>query len=161
MIKQLFLGIVLAGLLSTSCSISKNARTQRNLFSGSWTLDNISYENNTGAVAAILFNDVRDICFEGSNWFFRDNNSTGSYTIAQSSLCQGGDRYFRWSVVEPQQNDTSQLQFKFIDEKRNDISGGYGYRLHIVALSEHAMTLKSHVAVEGRPVTVVYQFTKK
>ncbi|PRX54810.1 lipocalin-like protein [Flagellimonas meridianipacifica] len=149
------------GLLLMSCSVSKSARTQRNLFSGSWTLDDISYENNTGNFKSVIFNDAEDICFEGSDWFFRDNNSTGRYTISQSSLCQGGDRFFRWSVVEPAQNYSSQLQFKFIDEKRKDISGGFGYRLNISNLTEQSMTLRSNVSVEGQPVTIVYQFSKK
>ncbi len=150
-----------AGLVFSSCSVSKSARTQRNLFSGSWTLENISYENNTGNFKSVIFNDAEDICFEGSDWFFRDNNSTGRYTISQSTLCQGGDRFFRWSVVEPQQNYSSQLQFKFIDEKRKDVSGGFGYRLNIASLTEQAMTLKSNVTVEGELVTIVYEFTKK
>ncbi|MEZ4810878.1 MAG: lipocalin family protein [Allomuricauda sp.] len=161
MVKQTFLIIALAGLFLTSCSVSKSARTQRNLFSGSWTLDNISYENNSGNFKSVIFNDAEDICFEGSDWFFRDNNSTGRYTIAQSTLCQGGDRFFRWSVVEPSQNYSSQLQFKFIDDKRKDISGGFGYRLNIVSLTEQAMTLKSNVSVDGQPVTIVYEFSKK
>ncbi|KAB7530762.1 hypothetical protein F8C76_04480 [Flagellimonas olearia] len=160
MVKQSFLIIALAGLLLTSCSVSKSARTQRNLFSGTWILDNISYENNSGNFKSVIFNDAEDICFEGSQWFFRDNNSTGRYTINQSTLCQGGDRFFRWSVVEPSQNYSSQLQFKFIDENRKDISGGYGYRLNIVNLSEQNMTLKSNVSVDGQPVTIVYEFTK-
>ncbi len=160
MVKQSFLIIALAGILLTSCSVSKSARTQRNLFSGTWILENISYENNSGNFKSVIFNDAEDICFEGSQWFFRDNNSTGRYTINQSTLCQGGDRFFRWSVVEPSQNYSSQLQFKFIDENRKDISGGYGYRLNIANLTEQNMTLKSNVSVDGQPVTIVYEFTK-
>lgn len=161
MSKKAFFVVAAFGLLLMSCSVSKSARTQRNLFSGSWTLDDISYENNTGTFKSTIFNDAEDICFEGSDWFFRDNNSTGRYTISQSSLCQGGDRFFRWSVVEPAQNYSSQLQFKFIDEKRKDISGGFGYRLNISSLTEQAMTLRSNVSVDGQPVTIVYQFSKK
>ena len=161
MAKKTLIFTALIGVLLMSCSVSKSARTQRNLFSGSWTLDDVSYENNTGNFKSVIFNDAEDICFEGSDWFFRDNNSTGRYTISQSTLCQGGDRFFRWSVVEPSQNYSSQLQFKFIDENRKDISGGVGYRLNITSINEQSMTLKSHVSVEGEPVTIVYQFTKK
>ncbi|MEP0303497.1 MAG: hypothetical protein ABJD98_10220, partial [Maribacter dokdonensis] len=67
----------------------------------------------------------------------------------------------RWSVVEREENYTSQLQFKFINEKNQDISGGAGYRLNIENLTEYAMTLKSNVMVEGSPVNVVYEFSKK
>ncbi|MEX0314851.1 MAG: lipocalin family protein [Allomuricauda sp.] len=161
MAKQTLIFTALVGILLMSCSVSKSARTQRNLFSGSWTLNNVSYENNTGNFKSVIFNDAEDICFEGSDWFFRDNNSTGRYTISQSTLCQGGDRFFRWSVVEPSQNYSSQLQFKFIDEKRKDISGGLGYRLNIANINEQSMTLKSNVSVDGELVTIVYEFTKK
>ena len=147
-------------LVATSCSVSKSARTQRNIISGTWILDNIDYENNQGAFTSVIFGDSKDLCFEGSNWYFRDNNSTGRYTINQGSLCQGGDRFIRWSIVEPE-NQVSQLQFKFIDEKRNDVSGGYGYRLDIANLTETQMTLKSNVSVDGEPITIVYEFTKQ
>lgn len=151
--------LVLVGIIS-SCSVSKSARQQRNLLSGTWSLNDVSYENNQGSFKSVIFGDAQDICFEGSDWFFRDNNSTGRYTIKQGSLCQGGDRFIRWSVVEPTDR-LSQLQFKFIDEKRNDISGGRGYRLDIANLNEQTMTLKSNVSVDGQPITIVYEFTRK
>lgn len=144
----------------TSCSISKDARAKRSVINGSWTLDNIAFENSTGNFKAVLFNDVEDICLEGSNWFFRNNNSTGQYTINPTSLCNSGDRFIRWSVVE-REGASSQLQFKFIDVKNKDISGGLGYRLDIEALTEQRMTLKSNVNADGSPVTVVYEFIRK
>lgn len=159
--KKTFLWFVVMTFLITSCSVSKAAKDQRNLLSGTWTLNDISYENNTGNFKSVIFNDAEDICFEGSDWFFRDNNSTGRYTINSSSLCSGGDRFIRWSVIDRAENYSSQLQFKFIDEKRKDVSGGLGYRLTIANLTEQAMTLKSNVSVDGEAVTIVYQFTKK
>lgn len=145
-------------IATSACSVSKEARGQQNMLSGTWTLNNIKYENNTGNFSSVIFNDAKDICFEGSNWFFRNNNSTGRYTINPSTLCTGGDRFIRWSVVNGSPN---QLQFKFIDEKLKDISGGKGYRLNIASISDAAMTLKSNVTVDGEIVTVVYEFTKK
>ena len=153
--------VLLALIFLTACSITKEIRDQRNLISGTWTLDAISYENNEGTFQATIFNDADAICFEGSQWYFRDNNSTGRYTLKQGSLCEGGDRYIRWSVIRPQQNYESQLQFKFINEKNKDIAGGLGYRLNITSLSEGFMTLRSNVSVEGEPITLVYQFSKK
>ncbi len=146
-------------ILITSCSISKTAREKRNLISGTWILQDVGYENAEGSFKAVLFNDAHAICFEGSDWFFRDNNSTGRYTLTASSQCNGGDRFIRWSVQET--GGTPQLQFKFIDEKRKDISGGVGYRLNIATLTASEMILKSNASVDGSIVTVVYQFTKK
>lgn len=148
-------------LLLSSCSITKGVRDQRNLISGTWILDDVSFENNEGTFKAVVFNDADAICFEGSTWFFRDNNSTGKYTIKDGSLCAGGERFIRWSVQERAENYNSQFQFKFIDEKLKDISGGVGYSLNIANLTADSMTLKSNVNVDGQPVTVVYEFTKK
>ncbi|MGB5645490.1 MAG: lipocalin family protein [Muriicola sp.] len=159
MIKK-FASLFLLGMIISSCGISKDIRDQRNLLSGTWTLNDIHYENNQGMFKAVVFNDANAICFEESNWFFRDNNSTGRYTIKQGSLCEGGDRFIRWSVVSNPANYTNQLQFKFIDEKRNDISGGLGYRLNIATLTENEMILKSNVMVDAKSVSIVYEFTK-
>lgn len=159
-LQKLFLVLVCTTFLVTSCSISKGARQDRNLLSGTWLLNNISYENNSGKFKSVLFNDADDTCFEGSDWFFRDNNSTARYTLKSSTDCRGGDRFIRWSVIE-RAEQANQLQFKFIDEKLKDISGGLGYRLDIASLSEQSMTLKSNVSVDGEPITIVYQFSKK
>ncbi len=159
-LQKLFLVLVCTTFLVTSCSISKGARQDRNLLSGTWLLNNISYENNSGKFKSVLFNDADDTCFEGSDWFFRDNNSTARYTLKSSNDCRGGDRFIRWSVIE-RAGQANQLQFKFIDEKLKDISGGLGYRLDIASLSEQSMTLKSNVSVDGEPITIVYQFSKK
>ncbi|SDL23792.1 lipocalin family protein [Kriegella aquimaris] len=159
--KRHFLIFMALAMVAASCSVSKSAREKRSLLDGTWTLEDVSYENNTGNFKSVIFNDAEDICFEGSDWFFRNNNSTGRYTIAPSTYCNGGDRYIRWSVVDSDKNYTSQLQFKFIDAKSKDISGGLGYRLNIVSLTPQAMTLKSNNTVDGETVTVVYEFTKK
>ena len=142
----------------TACSVSKQARQQENLLSGTWILNNVSYESGEGNFTSVILNDAKDICFEGSNWFFRNNNNTGRYTIAASTLCEGGDRFIRWSVVNGSPN---QLQLKRIDEKNKDISGGQGYKFNISEMTESAMTWKSNVAVRGDQVTIVYEFIKK
>lgn len=152
--------LVLITLLVSSCSVSKAAREKRNLLSGTWTLEDINYENGTGNFKSVLFGDADDICFEGSDWFFRDNNSTGRYTIGQSSLCEVGDRYFRWSVVDNPENYSKQLQFKRIDEKNKDISG-VGYRLNIMTLTAGTMMLKSSANVDGEIIHIIYKFNKK
>ena len=153
--------LIATAIFLISCGVSKDIRNQRNLLSGTWTLDDVRYENNEGMFKAVVFNDADAICFEGSNWFFRDNNSTGRYTIKEGSLCQGGDRFIRWSVIKNPADYNSQLQFKFIDEKRKDVSGGLGYRLTIAELTDSEMTLKSNVTVDAKPVTIVYEFSKQ
>lgn len=159
--KKIFLLLTVTAVLTTSCSVSKAAREKRGVIDGYWTLTDISYENNTGNFKSTLFNDAEDICFEGSEWFFRNNNSTGKYTINPSTLCNGGDRYIRWSINENPQSYSSQLQFKFTDEKFKDLVGRVGYRLNIATLTSQEMVLKSNSTVNGKMVTIVYKFNKK
>ena len=159
--KRMVLLLTIAILSVSSCSVSKAAREKRSMVDGYWTLTDIGYENNIGNFKSTLFNDAEDICFEGSEWFFRNNNSTGMYTIQPSTLCNGGERYIRWSINESPQNYSDQLQFKFTDEKFKDIAGKVGYRLNIVTLTAQKMVLKSNSTVNGEIVTVVYTFTKK
>lgn len=145
--------------LVLSCSISKVVREERKMVDGTWTLENVRYEGNDGSFKSILFNDAQAICFEGSTWFFLNNNSTGTYNLKSGSLCSGGMRNIRWSIVE-NVGGTNQLQFKFIDERKRDINGRTGYRFDIVSLSPSEMTLKSNVNVDGSPISVVYEFVK-
>lgn len=140
----------------TSCSISKVNKSYRTSINGTWTLDNISFDNS-GHFKSTLFNDAPDICFEGSEWFFRENNSTGHYSLNKSSQCGSGFRYIRWSVVE---GEINQLQFKFTDEKKKDLNSS-GYRLMITSISDQEMVLKNNVMVDGERITIVYEFTKK
>lgn len=156
-----FLTLVVIAVVISSCKAPKAALEKRKLLDGTWTLEDVSYENATGNFKSTLFNDAEDICFKGSEWFFRNNNSTGKYTIAPSTLCNGGDRWIRWSVVDNPENYSSQLQFKMIDENYKDISGGLGYRLNIVNLTESQMTLKSNATVDNEDVNIVYKFNKK
>lgn len=157
--QYILLGLLLA-LGLQSCSTTRSVRDQRGLIGGSWTLTDVSYADNQGAFQATLFNDADAICFEGSQWYFLENNSTGTYTIKPGSLCTGGDRYIRWSVIERPENYKSQLQFKFTDERHKDIGGGIGYSLTIESLTESQMQLKSNVQVNGEPLGIIYQFSK-
>ncbi len=159
MIKSSILPII-ASLLLFSCSTTKQVRDDRKTVDGPWTLNDVGYEDNEGDFKAKLFDDASAVCFEGSTWFFRNNNSTGSYTIQPGSLCSGGERNIRWSIID-NEGGGQQLQFKYIDEKKNDIYGRTGYRLDVVSITPSQMTLKSNVSVDGSSVSVVYKFSKQ
>lgn len=143
-----------------SCGLSKENRTSRKTINGTWELSKISYEGAQGYFKSTLFGDAKAQCFEGSEWYFLANNSTGYYDIPQKDDCFSGKRNIRWAVVDV--NGTpSQFQFKFIDEKKKDISGGYGYIFTIRSLTDTAMTISTDVNADGEKVTVVYQFVRK
>ncbi|RAV29303.1 lipocalin-like domain-containing protein [Sinomicrobium soli] len=151
--------ILFVAVMAGSCSLSKANKEYRGAIVGNWILNDVTYTGSSGNFKSVLFNDVSDACFKGSQWFFRNSNSTGSYTINPGADCMEGARNIRWSVYEKGETG-NQLQFKFIDEKRNDVSGGYGYRLDIVSLDQQQMTLQTQTTVEGEPITVVYHFSR-
>ncbi len=163
MSKRLILYFAFTTLLVGACKTSeavkaqatKGTAEQQKLIDGPWLLNTITYEGNEGKFSSVLFNDADANCFENSEWYFRNNNKTGSYILTSSANCTGGERFFRWSIL-----NTGQLQFKAIDSKYKDISGGLGYRFDISALEASQLILKSRVSVDGEPITVVYSFTK-
>ncbi len=156
-----YLSLLTAMILFTSCSLSKSNKIYRNNIDGSWVVSEMNYEDNEGYFKSVLFDDVKLPCFKNSEWFFRKNNSTGSYTIVRpDDYCSAGERRIRWSVAEVDEVPTY-LQFKFIDEKNKDLNDGKGYQLKISTLSESSMVLRSDVTVDGESLTIVYNFTRK
>ncbi|MGB5555644.1 MAG: lipocalin family protein [Flavobacteriaceae bacterium] len=161
MIRRIILVFLVVPLFLISCNATKGvpstkgtAKLQKTL-NGAWTLNTVTYEGNDGKFSSILFNDADASCFEGTYWYFRNNNNTGSYVIDPTNNCSGGERFIRWSIL-----NSGQLQFKSIDSNYKDISGGLGYRMDVALLEDTQMTLKSRVSVDGEPITVVYSFTK-
>ena len=113
--------ILMVSLVLTSCGLSKENKDNRKTLDGTWKLTNIDYQNNEGYFKSILFNDVSAKCFRGSEWFFRSNNSTGYYNILDGGECSPGQRNIRWSIQDDANGTPNRFQFKFIDEKKNDI----------------------------------------
>ncbi len=149
---------LIAVLFISSCSLSKMNRQYRNTIEGTWELTNVDYKGNSGLFKSTVFNDTQAVCFEGSEWFFRKSNSTGTYTINKPGNCINGTRYIRWSVYEPDIGGY-QLQFKFTNEKKKAISKN-GYRLDIKQLTDTEMVLSSKNMVDGKSVNLEYTFKK-
>lgn len=154
-----FIYLLTLSLFVTACSLSRDNKSVRTSINGIWQLSKISYEGNQGRFESVIFNDVSDACFQGSEWSFRANNSNGSYNITQGD-CNPGQRFFIWSVVAGNNVGSYALQIKPSDIKRNSTLNNAGYRLEITQLNGGSMTLKSRLQVDGEPITLVYEFQK-
>ncbi|MCB0445566.1 MAG: lipocalin family protein [Gelidibacter sp.] len=153
-------GILLLTLLFlSSCSLSKVEKTTRKTIDGTWTLTNVSYDTQ-GVFNTILFNDATTSCFKGSQWFFRSNNSTGSYTILNSD-CPTGVRNIRWSANETSK-DSGMFDFtmKFTDEKKKDLQKNTGYRMKLKYLDANSMQLTQTVLFENQPFHINLNFSR-
>lgn len=146
-------------LVMTSCSLSKQEKTARKTIDGTWTLTKVTYDS-PGTFNATLFDDTTASCFEGSQWFFRSNNSTGTYNIINAD-CPTGDRNIRWSATEIGKN-TGNYDFtmKFTDEKKTDIQKNTGYRMSLNYLDDNAMKLTQTINFEGKPFKINLNFSR-
>ncbi len=154
-----FLSILAIFSLLMACSLSKTERQARNTIDGTWILNTVDYEA-TGNFASTLFNDTSAQCFEGSKWFFRSNNSTGTYEILNSD-CPTGVRNIRWAANEIG-NDTGNYEFtmKFVDEKNKDIQKNVGYKMDLRYLDANTLTITETANVDGSPIKIVLNFSR-
>lgn len=156
--KILFL--LIAALLVVSCGPSRTATEARKTFRGDWILNSITYPNNTGNFNVTLFNDANASCFQGSMWSFISNNNTGTYTV-QGPNCTAGERYFNWSIDEENTPDGMyDFLLKPTDDNNRSTTGGQGFRINLVSLSDATMTWEQTVTLEGKPFVIRMDFTK-
>jgi len=148
-------------LLFVSCSVSKQARSMKRDINGDWVLQTITTEGITGVAKTTIFNEAEFGCFIGSEWNFISNNSMGTYTIVDKSKnCVPLKRYIRWSIYEPE-NAEKEFQFKRLDDKKNAMDNGNGYRLMVKELGDNSMKLRSEIVFDGHAGAIVYNFVRK
>jgi hypothetical protein len=143
----------------SSCTTTKTERQARDTIDGTWLLNSVDYDQ-TGTFEIELFDDASATCFENSKWFFRSNNSTGSYEIVDPT-CPTGQRNIRWAAVETAK-DSGEYNFtmKFVDEKNKDIQEDTGYRMNLKYLDDNTMTLTVRVNFEGSPFNINLNFSR-
>ncbi|MFV0593692.1 MAG: lipocalin family protein [Draconibacterium sp.] len=152
-----FLILSLAVLLLASCSSTKTVRSSQKGLKGNWTLSSIT--TNQGNIVDIktLFNQASPDCFEGSNWTFVNNNSSGTY-VFQNANCDAATHSIKWFM----EDDGAEVYFlwKFIPEgmKAKDVKTGY--QLKLLSESETEFTLAQDAAFEGKTIKIYYHFTR-
>jgi hypothetical protein len=156
-----FAVISLITVALSACSVSKEARGIKKNINGNWILQTITTEGITGVTKTTIFNEAEFSCFIGSEWNFISNNSMGSYTlIDQGKGCPKIKRYIRWSVYEPKDME-KEFQFKRLDDKKNSMDNGNGYRLKVTSTTNNMMSLRSDIMFNGNAGAIIYNFVKK
>lgn len=153
--------ILLFAMILGSCSASKEARSMKKNINGDWVLQTIVTEGITGVAKTKIFNEADFSCFIGSQWNFIANNSMGSYTLIDHGKgCPVLKRFIRWSIYE-QKDLPGEFQFKRLDDKKNSMDNGDGYRLSIADLGKTNMKLRSDIVFDGHAGAIIYNFTRK
>lgn len=148
------------GLLIVSCGPGKVATEARKTINGNWVLNEITYPGQTGTFNVTLFNDATANCFRGSAWVFVSNNNTGIYTL-EGAACPVEQRFFRWSVDEKTTAEGSyDLLLKPTNSDYKSFTGGQGFRLNLVYLTDTTMTWEQTLTLEGKPFTIRMNFNK-
>ena len=161
-LRSAFCGLITAVtiMVFTSCSVSKEARSIKKNVNGNWILQTVTVEGIAGVVKTTVFNEADLSCFVGSEWNFISNNSMGSYTLVDKSKnCTPVKRFIRWSVYEPE-NAAKEFQFKRLDDKKNAMDNGDGYRLTVVEHADNTLKLRSELLFEGKKSAIIYNFVK-
>lgn len=160
-LKKLLSISLMAALLLSACSTSKQARSYRNMVNGQWQLQTVVSEGIRGQVKTELLNEADLSCFVGSTWMFNQNNSLGSYSINKNAgECAAVARNIRWSIYEAG-SEPKLFQFKKLDSKYKEVDeGSAGYRFTILQLDKTTMQLRNDVSFEGKPVSFIYNFVR-
>jgi hypothetical protein len=80
--------------------------------------------------------------------------------VDKSKNCTELKRLIRWAIYEPE-NAAKQFQFKRLDDKKNVMDNGDGYRLTVVEVNDNNFKLRSDVNVDGKAGALIYNFVKK
>ena len=151
---------VLLVVAFASCSVSNEARGMKKNINGNWILQTITAEGITGVVKTRVFNEADLSCFIGSEWNFISNNSMGSYTLVDKSKnCTQLKSFIRWSIFEPE-SAAKEFQFKRLDDKKNAMDNGDGYRLTVTEVNSNTLKLRSDITVDGKSGALIYNFVK-
>lgn len=151
----LFIGI-------SACSVSKQGMKERRSINGHWVLQTATIEGIEGKVSTKVLNEASLNCFVGSQWNFVNNNSLGDYSLsAATEGCSPLKRNFRWSVVDGAENAPKILQYKRLDDNRNELDANDGgFRFTIIELTSNSMVLKNDISFEGKPASFIYKFAR-
>ena len=145
-------------LVLSACSSSKNAVTgasnvSRGKFTGTWTINNVSYDGIVQQAVQNVFDQAPPQAFVGSTWKLT-NSGNGIYTLQN-----GTSQTIFWSVNNSAgSNQLFQFKKLFEGDKAQKVTEGY--QLVVAANDGNTMTLKSPVDVGGKTAYIIYSFTK-
>jgi hypothetical protein len=155
---QFSFAVLAVTLILSACSPSKNAITgasnvSRGKFTGTWTLNNVSYDGIVQQAVQNVFDQAPPQDFVGSSWKLT-NSGNGIYTLQN-----GTSQTIFWSVNN--NSGSNQLfQFKKLYQGDKAQKVTEGYQLVVTANDGNSMTLKSPIAVGDKTAYIIYSFTK-
>lgn len=140
-----------------SCSPKAGTATtvKRGDVTGTWTLNDITFEGVPQSAVKSLFDDGPYTCFVGSTWRLT-NSGNGSYSLPGGGSCAAKTQTIFWSASTADQ--TFQFKKLFEGDKAKNVTSGY--RLLLSSSDGNSMVIKSPVEYGSSPAYIVLNFTK-
>lgn len=146
-------------MILQSCSSTKSttagASLRRGNVSGTWVLNDISFEGVPAANVKSLFSEASYKCFIGSTWTLT-NSGNGSYLLPGTTDCPTRTQSIFWSVSTA--DETFQFKKLYEGDKAKNVTEGY--RLILSSATGDNLVLKSPVEYGSSPANIVLNFTK-
>ncbi|WP_432711637.1 hypothetical protein [Pedobacter sp.] len=140
---------------STTKSGSGSASLKRGNVSGTWVLNNVTFEGIPAIAVKNLFGEASYKCFIGSTWNLT-NSGNGSYTLLGGNECAAGTQSIFWSVSTGDET----FQFKKLYEGDKAKNVDTGYRLVLSSASGDNLILKSPIEYGSSTAYVVLNYSK-
>lgn len=155
--------IALLGLVSifilTSCAGSKTVVDSEKTMRGDWTISNVTVQGiDENLVNVKVLDEADSKCYEGSTWHLIQNNNSGNYSLNGAGDCPMASSNIKWFVSE--ENGQVYFNFKRVYDGVKAKNVIAGYKLRVVSLNEQNMVLTQDLLFDGKPLNVVYAFTK-
>ncbi|MBB5436462.1 hypothetical protein HDC92_000126 [Pedobacter sp. AK017] len=140
------------------CSPKGAATTQplkRGNITGSWVLNDITFEGIPQSSVKSLFGEGSYTCFVGSTWRLT-NSGNGSYSLPGGTGCAAKTQTIYWSASTKE--DT--FQFKKIYEGDKPKNVTEGYRMLLASTNGENMVIKTPVEYGSATAYIVLNFNK-
>ena len=157
--------LVIAAILCSSlmvlqsCSTPKNgsasADLKRGKVTGTWVLNDITFDGIPPIAVRGLFDEPSYKCFVGSTWRFT-NSGNGSYALPGGNECAAKTQTIFWSVSTT--DETFQFKKLYEGDKAKNVTSGY--RLILSATTGDNIVLKSPIQYGNTTEYIVMSFTK-
>ncbi|SEA90143.1 Lipocalin-like domain-containing protein [Flavobacterium gillisiae] len=154
--KILFLtamALVLFSCKSTSATDTKLDKGAQVAMKGNWVISSVTYPGSE-YIKVNSFEIADSQCFVGSTWKFVSNNNKGNMALTKYD-CPVFSSPITWFV-----NKNGEFVLKVLDADIKAKKVREGYVLHVANQTENAFQLIDKGNVEGKTISVVYQFQR-
>lgn len=154
--KILFLtamALVLFSCKSTSATDTKLDKGAQVAMKGNWVISSVTYPGSE-YIKVNSFEIADSQCFVGSTWKFVSNNNKGNMALTKYD-CPVFSSPITWFV-----NKNGEFVLKVLDADIKAKRVREGYVLHVENQTETSFQLIDKGNVEGKTISVVYQFQR-